>query len=96
MISPFQPAPPELAKAFMESVQPIAPSLWNLMGRTATHIRNALGSLTSTAIGSVFAVPKEALYGMANIAAIPSVILNRTASMIDKTHHAVHTAISAD
>lgn len=94
MFFPFKPAKPELAQAFMESVQPVSPSILSQMGETATKITNALGSFASTIFGGIIAIPKGALYAMANVAAVPSVFLNRTASILDRTQNAVHSVFA--
>jgi hypothetical protein len=94
MISPFKPAPPDLTARFMESVQPVAPSIWNQIRETALNMKNALGSFGSTVFGGLTAIPKGALYGMANVIAVPSAFLNKAASTIDKTQKAVHTLLT--
>ncbi len=86
----FQPAKPEEARSFLESVQPIAPPIHRQIIDTAKSVARAVSHTATTTLTSPFSVGKALFYAVANICAVPSVVFNKVASIMDKTQARAH------
>ena len=87
MHNPVVPAPAPEVQRFMESVQPVSLPITKQIAETMRHLKNALGSLTSTIFGTAALMPQMAAHFAGNVLSIPSAVLHKTGSIIDRTRH---------
>jgi hypothetical protein len=80
-LNPFVPPRPEVTQRFVESVQPLAPPVHRQIIDTVKQVAKALGLTGATIVTSPLAVAEGGLYAAANVLAMPSVILNKLASI---------------
>lgn len=91
-----RPAKGDDVKKFMDSVQPVSPSIRKQSWNTVKSIKNTLGSLAATVFSGITWPFRKAGYLAGNILAIPAAVANQTTSWVDKFNNMIQGIFSGD